>query len=416
MPVDVGRILAVVALCFVLRNISRVLSKTAVLLLLPVVISGCLSGSQTVKPVARMSDETLERLNNVARVAASDPSARARSGSRRRRDIAFDAIYYYDRDHTHLFNREIKALWEDYHNDYIDDYEYHEEFTRVFVNLGVVENRNYRDASDRYLLRLDGTYRLSPNSNNLLRELYPQSSLKVPVIQVIAAADSGLHNNFNRGDLSVLDPRSVARIARLFNLDESELTEAIALHEAHHHVLGQALTGRKSAIITQHLSEISDTTDNIVRFHHWREVDEFLADAAQIMINRAGLRYAAARIVRAGPSLGVMKKPGAGATRSRRKRPHDASALFVYRLLLRYELASAKVSPGINDIRESLALHHESDESISAEWIRTTWLPWIDRTFTPHLEQHIRDRYRTVASRILTILRNHESDTQLTSQ
>jgi len=358
-----------------------------------------------------MSDATLAKLNAVARSAVEDPQARARSGSGHRRDVAFDAIYHYDRDHTRLFNRDIRSLWTDYHNDYIDNHEYHAEFTRVFVNLGVVPNRHYSGAQDRYLLRLDGTYELQQESAALIGALYPQNGLELPVLQTVAARDSAWRNNFSRGDLSVLDPASIERSARLFLLDERSLTDAIALHEAQHEILAQILGGRKSSVITPLLGEISATTDNILRFHHWLEVDEFLADAVQVLHSQQGLRYAATRIVRAGPSIGVMHSAAEGDGRSVRKRPHDASALFFYRLLLRYEAEKEKaghkipVEGRINSIRKSLQQNYTRGKPIPREWIENTWLPWIDRTLTADVEQYIRQRYQTVLQQTLALLR-----------
>lgn len=382
-----------------------------------VFISGCASNAIDDQPVRRMSDETLERLNAVARSAVAKPGARARSGSRRKRDVAFDAIYHFDRDHTRLFNREIKTLWRDYHNNYIDNHEYHEAFTRVFVNLGVVENRDYRSADDRYLLRLDGNYRLNAASADLLQRLYPTRNYQTPDIQTVAAVDSSTNNNFNRGDLSVLDPLSVARSAQRFGLNTSALTEAVALHEAQHDVLGQVLTGSKSSIITPLLTELSAAIDNLVIFHHWREVDEFLADGVAVLRSQDGLRYATTRIVRAGPSLGFIKEPRAGESQPYRKRPHDAAALFIYRLLLRREaeLSTTDSILKINAVRDSMIQQHEPGETVSSDWIRTVWLPYINHTFDPDLEQHIRDRYEAAMKRMLDVILSSESDTQLTS-
>lgn len=395
-----------------------ILRRVSAAICVLVAISGCAATMENKpKPVVRMSDAVLERLNTVARDAVTKPGARARSGSRRKRDIAFDAIYHYDRDHTRLFNRDIKVLWRDFHNNYIDNHEYHEAFTRVFVNLGVVENRSYRDARDRYLLRLDGTYNLNEGSTALLAQLYSNRSYNTPVIQTVAAADSSYNNNFNRGDLSVLDPLSIARSAELFGLDVGALTEAVALHEAHHDVLSQVLTARKSEIISPLLTQLSACTDNLVIFHHWREVDEFLADGIQVMSSQAGLRYAATRIVRAGPSLGFIKKPTSGDDRPQRKRPHDAAALFIYRLLLRQEAENTNNHNRlkINAVRDSLLQEHEPGEAVSADWIRAVWLPYVNSTFDPTLERHIRERYRTAMQRMLDLILQSESDTQLTS-
>ncbi len=395
-----------------------ILRRVSAAICVLVAISGCAATMENKpKPVVRMSDAVLERLNTVARDAVTKPGARARSGSRRKRDIAFDAIYHYDRDHTRLFNRDIKVLWRDFHNNYIDNHEYHEAFTRVFVNLGVVENRSYRDARDRYLLRLDGTYNLNEGSTALLAQLYSNRSYNTPVIQTVAAADSSYNNNFNRGDLSVLDPLSIARSAELFGLDVGALTEAVALHEAHHDVLSQVLTARKSEIISPLLTQLSACTDNLVIFHHWREVDEFLADGIQVMSSQAGLRYAATRIVRAGPSLGFIKKPTSGDDRPQRKRPHDAAALFIYRLLLRQEAENTNNHNRlkINAVRDSLLQEHEPGEAVSADWIRAVWLPYVNSTFDPALERHIRERYRTAMQRMLDLILQSESDTQLTS-
>jgi len=369
-----------------------------------------------------MSDATLAKLNSIARSAAENPQTRARSGSSHRRDVAFDAIYHYDRDHTRLFNRDIRSLWTDYHNDYIDNHEYHAEFTRVFVKLGVVPNRQYRGADDRYLLRLDGTYKLKETSTTLIRKYFPNTRLTLPVLQTVAAQDSAWRNNFSRGDLSVLDPASIERSARLFQLDEAGVTEAVALHEALHDLLAQALKGRKSAVITPLLEEISATTDNIVRFHHWLEVDEFLADAIQVLLNQQGLRYVATRIVRAGPSIGVIRKTGSGDSRSARKRPHDASALFLYRLLLRHEANQEKAghelpeNVKINSVRKSLATHYTPGEPLARQWIEDVWLPYIDATFNDEVEHYIRDRYRLVLERTLALLQQDTAEPQLTAQ
>jgi len=262
----------------------------------------------------------------------------------------------------------------------------------VFVNLGVVPNRHYRGADDRYLLRLDGTYKLKETSTALIRRHFPNTRFTLPVLQTVAAQDSAWRNNFSRGDLSVLDPASIERSARLFQLDEAGVTEAVALHEAQHDLLAQALKGRKSAVITPLLEEISATTDNILRFHHWLEVDEFLADAMQVL------------------------------SRSARKRPHDASALFLYRLLLRHEANQEKAGQEltervkINSVRKSLAAHYTPGKPLARQWIEDVWLPYIDATFTDEVEHYIRDRYRLVLERTLTLLQQDTAEPRLTAQ
>jgi len=364
-----------------------------------------------------LSDELIGQFNDAARDAVSKPKPRARSGSRKISDVARSAVIEYDRRHVHIFASKIRKLNVDYYHHYIDGIDWSRRYQQLFVERGVVPNYRYRGKHDDYLLKLKNRYALNEQSVKVLRDLHgpwwSEFDLETPAIRELNDTNPLRGKNYHFHGLTVIDPPAIRYRAARMSLDENEFIEAVALHEAAHAIHAKILGDRRSLVFKGKLDAISEATGHGIRFLHYREVTEFLADAVAVQLGSTAIRVVASRIVRGGKRIGFKRRlPASGKIILRDS--HDASAIFLQSLIREEQKRRGdpyweEAIDRLSDLGNARANRHQALLP-GAIWVSKNWVPFIENIMQPAFEQRVREEYAKGLRRIFEIVVSDQTD------
>jgi len=341
-----------------------------------------------------LSRDLLDKFNAVA-AAASNPESGVFGTRVDPMYAAMTSVLEYDRQNTHLFYGSVRDIAEQAERGLISDDERLESYIRVFASRGVVPNRNFEGTGQKLLLPIESEYALSSSSMRLLQGLYARPDLRFPVMQTVESGELKLGNNYVAAkDILILDPASIRTMAKRFGLDPDATVEALAVHETVHHIHDLLMPEGKYERYREHQAQINQ--NSAVRFFRWREVEEFMADAVMVQLGRAGVMFAATRMLE---DYEAVQKP----KRRHRKRLHDASARFIYLLVKAQE---QRVLDGQTPLSIDWLRLNKRDDNI---WLSQYWKRWARLVMTDAFVSDVRQAYLQEFSRIGSLLFSQEA-------
>lgn len=353
-------------------------------------------GIESTEPI---SDYWLRKYN----IAAQSELARVwrfgrRVGWRNRYDKVLKAVLKYDGNNADYFASEVN-------NEFVRmgrEVKF-SEVTKIFRDHGVIINWNYSDYENGdFLWKLGPMYELPESVTGILSELYPVEKFTPPVLETVTT--ESISANLQVADLAFLAPASIKKSSTAIGWNTQDAITAVAAHEAAHHVNEQVLSNMgytRSPYYRTHLSAISEAI-SLVDFYHENEVEEFLADAVAIQTSAVAknpsevVGLVASRILQQRDAFALVKRKG----KSVRRRPHFASAEYIFKLFEREEMRR-----GFTKDRAVTIAKLRAQGKTTTSWRKENWLPYLDMMLTEEFIRTIRLSYRDAFERILAVLR-----------
>lgn len=275
--------------------------------------------------------------------------------------------------------------------------------TKIFRDHGVIINWRYSDyRNGDFLWKLGPLYQLPQQVSDVLNDLYPPEKFTTPVLETVTT--DSISANLQVADLAFLAPASIRKSSAQLGWNAEDAITAVAAHEAAHHVNEQVLSNMgytRTPYYRTHLSAMSDALSDI-DFYHENEVEEFLADAVAIQTSANAthpeqvIGLVASRVLQQKDAFELVKRRGT----SVRRRPHFASAEFIYKLFEKEETRRGYTKESAVTIAKL-----RQQGKTTTTWRKEHWLPYLDTMLTDDFIKSIRLSYRDAFMRIREVLR-----------